>query len=69
MAAGTAEIVDVWQDNLDEAFQRIIHIVEQYPYVAMVSVVKYSASTGPGVAAACIGGVLDLCLRTPSSRE
>lgn len=31
------EIRDVWAENLDEEMEKIRHLVEKYPYVAMVS--------------------------------
>ena len=31
-----SQFVEVWQSNLDEAFERIIEIVDDYGYVAMV---------------------------------
>lgn len=29
-------ITDVWHENLQQEMERIIHLVEQYPFVAMV---------------------------------
>ena len=33
-------IVDVWNINIDEIFRKIRMIVQKYPYVAMVSILK-----------------------------
>ena len=29
--------MEVWNSNLEEAFDRMIHLVEDYPYIAMVT--------------------------------
>jgi hypothetical protein len=34
-------ITDVWADNLEQEMHRIIHLVENYPYVAMVQTIFY----------------------------
>lgn len=34
-AADSVEIVDVWAENLEESFEQIRAIVEDYPYIAM----------------------------------
>ena len=34
--------VEVWAKNMDEQFDRIRHMVQKYPYVAMVSNIKRS---------------------------
>ena len=34
--------IEVWAKNLEDVFVRIRQIVQKYPYVAMVSLVKYT---------------------------
>jgi hypothetical protein len=29
--------MEVWNSNLEDAFDRMIHLVEEYPYIAMVT--------------------------------
>ena len=36
MSVDEVDIVDVWADNLEEAFEQIRQIVDDYPYIAMV---------------------------------
>jgi CCR4-NOT transcription complex subunit 7/8 len=48
-AAEPPPIIDVWADNLDQEMERIIHIVDEYPYVAM-------DTEFPGVVARPLGG-------------
>lgn len=52
-------IVNVWADNLREEFKKIIQLVEEYPYVAMVG---YLYTSYPSSGSQC------LFCRTPSSR-
>jgi len=35
MSGDEVDIVDVWADNLSEAFEQIRLIVDDYPYIAM----------------------------------
>jgi hypothetical protein len=37
-------IVNVWQSNLHEELAKILHIVDDYPYIAMVSALFRSIS-------------------------
>lgn len=50
---GDGMIVDVWADNLQEEINRIVEMVEQYPYIAM-------DTEFPGVVARPLG-----CFKTP----